>query len=53
MELSAVEIGAREQFLVNHLAAFASVLLLLPGHPENGPFYLLKGLINAVQNYRW
>ena len=53
MELSSVELAAREHFLVTHLAALASALLLVPGHPENGPFFLVKGLINAVQSYRW
>ena len=53
MELASVELAAREHFLVTHLAALASALLLVPGHPENGPFFLVKGLINAVQSYRW
>jgi len=48
-----VDIAYREQFLVNHFAAFASALLTVPGHPEHGPFFLLKGLINSVQSYRW
>jgi len=29
----------------------ASFLLVFPGHPKNGPFHLVKGLLNAVQKY--
>jgi hypothetical protein len=53
MELVGVELAAREQFLVTYLASFASALLVVPGHPDHGPFFLLKALINAVQAYRW
>jgi len=42
-----------DSFLVTYLQKFASVLIVIPGHPEAGPFYLLKGLINAIQNYQW
>lgn len=35
------------QFLLN----FASFALLFPGHHKHGPFYLIKGLINALQKY--
>lgn len=35
------------QFLLN----FASFCLLFPGHFKHGPFYLVKGLINALQKY--
>lgn len=40
-----------EEELVGFLRNFASFLLLFPGHPEHGPFYLVKGLLNAVQGY--
>lgn len=40
-----------EEELVGFLRNFASFLLLFPGHPEHGPFYLVKGLLNAVQSY--
>jgi len=40
-----------EEELVSFLRNFAAFLLLFPGHPEHGPFYLVKGLLNAVQSY--
>jgi hypothetical protein len=45
--------GSMDSFLVSYLQKFASIMIVIPGHPEAGPFYLLKGLINAVQNYQW
>jgi len=40
-----------EEELVSYVRNFASFLLLFPGHPEHGPFYLVKGLLNAIQTY--
>ena len=40
-----------EEELVSFLRNFTSFLLLFPGHPEHGPFYLVKGLLNAIQTY--
>lgn len=40
-----------EEELVSFLRNFTSFLLLFPGHPDHGPFYLVKGLLNAVQTY--
>lgn len=40
-----------EEELTNYIRNFTSFLLLFPGHPEHGPFYLVKGLLNAVQSY--
>jgi len=34
--------------LVGYLQHLLSFLLLFPGHPKNGPFYLVHGLLNAV-----
>ncbi len=38
--------------MVSFLRNFASFLLLFPGHPKNGPFYLIQGLLNAIQQYK-
>ena len=38
-----------EEALVSFIRSFSSFLLLFPGHPEHGPFYLVRGLLNAVQ----
>jgi len=37
--------------LVQYVRNFCSTLLLLPGHPEHGPFHLVKGLKNALAEY--
>merc|ERR1712224_564407 len=34
--------------LVEYIGTFCSVLLLLPGHPDYGPFYLVKGLLKSL-----
>lgn len=44
-------IVSTEEELVGFIRNFSSFLLLFPGHPEHGPFYLVKGLLNAVQAY--
>jgi hypothetical protein len=41
-----------DQLLVGFLNNFASLLLLFPGHPEHGPFHLVKGLLNVVKGYK-
>eukprot|EP01006_Ploeotia_vitrea_P063076 TRINITY_DN84900_c0_g1_i1.p1 TRINITY_DN84900_c0_g1~~TRINITY_DN84900_c0_g1_i1.p1 ORF type:complete len:1024 (-),score=600.29 TRINITY_DN84900_c0_g1_i1:79-3114(-) len=40
-----------EEDLADFVRNFVSFLVLMPGHPKHGPFYLLKALINAVQAY--
>lgn len=43
-----------EEDLVSFVRAFTSFLLVFPGHPQHGPFYLIKGLLNAIQQYgKW
>jgi len=40
-----------EEDLVSFLRSFASFLLVFPGHPEYGPFYLVKALLAHLQQY--
>jgi hypothetical protein len=40
-----------EDDLVSYLRNFASFLLLFPGHPDHGPFYIARGLLNSVAAY--
>lgn len=40
-----------EPELLSYIRSLASFLLLFPGNPQNGPFYLMQGLLNAVQAY--
>jgi hypothetical protein len=30
-----------------------SILVVAPGHPEAGPFYIVQGLLNALPQYQW
>lgn len=39
--------------LVNFINSFAGLLVVIPGHPEHGPFYLVKGLIQVISAYPW
>lgn len=42
-----------EPQLVEFLKSFISALVVVPGHPEQGPFYLVKGLIKVIRDYPW
>lgn len=42
-----------ETELIEFLKLFISLLVAVPGHPELGPFYLLRGLLQVVKNYPW
>jgi len=42
-----------EHRLIEFIKTFLSALIVVPGHPERGPFYLIKGLKNAVTKYEW
>eukprot|EP01038_Epipyxis_sp_PR26KG_P006507 gene6507-8945_t len=43
----------KEEKLCNYLLSLISFLVLTPGHPEYGPFYIAYGLLNAVPKYPW
>jgi hypothetical protein len=40
-----------EPMVASFVLNFTSFLLLFPGHPDHGPFYLIHGLLNAIQKY--
>eukprot|EP00937_MAST-01D_sp_MAST-1D-sp2_P005489 g5489.t1 len=42
-----------EPRLVQFIQQFCSALVMVPGHPQHGPFYLVRGLLNAVQRVQW
>ncbi|KAJ3439003.1 esophageal cancer associated protein [Anaeramoeba flamelloides] len=42
-----------ESKLVNFLQSFASLLVIVPGHPTYGAFYLIKGLFNVLKDLEW
>eukprot|EP00698_Gefionella_okellyi_P012762 TRINITY_DN3458_c0_g1_i1.p1 TRINITY_DN3458_c0_g1~~TRINITY_DN3458_c0_g1_i1.p1 ORF type:complete len:957 (+),score=233.47 TRINITY_DN3458_c0_g1_i1:41-2872(+) len=35
------------------VASFLSLLVVVPGHPENGPLYLIHGLLTVIRQYPW
>jgi hypothetical protein len=35
------------------IKSLLSTLVLAPGHPEHGPFYIIHGLLNAIPRYTW
>jgi hypothetical protein len=37
-----------EDRLVRYLRSVLAFLVVAPGHPEHGPFYIVSGLLNAV-----
>lgn len=42
-----------EARLASFLRMFWSTLVIVPGHPEHGPFYLVQGLLNAMPRFAW
>lgn len=47
------KLQSTEQNLVHFLKNFISTLIAVPGHPENGAFYLLNGLKKVIDEYPW
>nr|CAG4717581.1 unnamed protein product [Naegleria fowleri] len=39
--------------LVSMICWISSCFVSVPGHPEQGPFYLMRGLLNLIQEYDW
>lgn len=42
-----------EPFLVSYVNNLMSTLLIVPDHPEQEPLYLIRGLLNVIQDYTW
>lgn len=42
-----------EADLVSFVRLLTSCLISVPGHPEHGAFYLIRGLLNAINSYPW
>ena len=45
--------AAREEALVGLLCSACSFLVVVPGHPDHGPFYLVTGFLNVLQSAAW
>ncbi|XP_033107964.1 VPS35 endosomal protein sorting factor-like [Anneissia japonica] len=42
-----------EVLLISYIQNFLSTLLIVPDHPDNGCLYLVRGLLNILQDYTW
>ncbi|XP_035573343.1 VPS35 endosomal protein-sorting factor-like isoform X4 [Canis lupus baileyi] len=42
-----------ESFLLEFLCNFFSTLLIVPDHPEHGVLFLVRELLNVIQDYTW
>ncbi|XP_045704809.1 VPS35 endosomal protein-sorting factor-like isoform X2 [Phyllostomus hastatus] len=42
-----------ESFLLEFLCNFFSTLLIVPDHPEHGVLFLVRELLNVIQEYTW
>uniref|UniRef100_A0A7N4NPI4 VPS35 endosomal protein-sorting factor-like n=1 Tax=Sarcophilus harrisii TaxID=9305 RepID=A0A7N4NPI4_SARHA len=42
-----------ESFLLEFLSNLFSTLLIVPDHPEQGVLFLVRGLLNVIQDYTW
>ncbi|XP_043349928.1 VPS35 endosomal protein-sorting factor-like isoform X2 [Dermochelys coriacea] len=42
-----------EPFLLEFFCNFFSTLLIMPDHPEQGVLFLVRGLLNVIQDYTW
>ena len=42
-----------EERLCTYLRSLLSTLVLAPGHPDHGPFYIVQGLLNAIPKFSW
>jgi len=47
------KIRSTEPLLVDYICNFLSTLIVVPDSPELGTLYLLRGLLNVIQDYPW
>ncbi|XP_070708223.1 VPS35 endosomal protein-sorting factor-like [Pempheris klunzingeri] len=47
------KLRSSECFLFDFINNFLATLLVVPDHPEHGVLYLVRGLLNMVQDYTW
>uniref|UniRef100_A0A8C5N900 VPS35 endosomal protein-sorting factor-like n=1 Tax=Gouania willdenowi TaxID=441366 RepID=A0A8C5N900_GOUWI len=47
------KLRSSESFLLDFINSFMATLLVVPDHPEHGVLYLVRGLLNMVQDYTW
>lgn len=39
--------------LSGFIATLSATIVVVPGHPEKGPLYLVHGLLNVIRKYGW
>lgn len=44
---------ATEQKMLAFAIPFVALLVVMPGHPELGPFYLLHGFVRVLRAFKW
>jgi anti-sigma28 factor (negative regulator of flagellin synthesis) len=44
---------SNDEKLIELILNLLSFLVIVPGHPEYGPFYIIQGLLNAMKKYPW
>lgn len=42
-----------EEKLACFVKSLLSFMVVAPGHPDHGPFYIVQGLLNALPKYQW
>ncbi|XP_029432414.1 VPS35 endosomal protein sorting factor-like isoform X2 [Rhinatrema bivittatum] len=47
------KVRSSEAFLLEFLSHFFSTLLMVPDHPEQGVLFLVRGLLNVIEDYTW
>ncbi|KAM9773653.1 VPS35 endosomal protein-sorting factor-like isoform X2 [Syngnathus typhle] len=47
------KLRSSESFLLDFVNNFLATLLVVPDHPEHGVLYLVRGVLNMVQDYAW
>ncbi|XP_044159750.1 VPS35 endosomal protein-sorting factor-like isoform X2 [Bufo gargarizans] len=47
------KLRSSEAFLLEFLSNLFSTLLVVPDHPEQGVLFLVRGLLNVIENYTW
>ena len=52
LEVNSQVISASEQ-LLNFVSSLASELIVVPGHPTEGPLFLVKALLQVLEDRNW
>jgi hypothetical protein len=47
------QIKTTDKHLTAAVESLVAALVAVPGHPEQGPYFLVKGLLKAVRAYKW